>query len=104
PLVVGIFDDEAQAKKALNELRNAGFSRDQISIAMPKEGLATHHISDDLLQGGIPQNEADYYEQAFKSGHTIAIVRVENRAQDALDILCKHGAHHVRTGLVSLGS
>lgn len=103
PLVVGIFDDEAQAKKALNELRNTGFSHNQISIAKLKAGSATRHISDTLVQGGIPQNEADYYEQVFKAGHIIETVRTEDRAQDALDILRRHGAHHVKASYISVG-
>ena len=102
PLVVGIFDNEAQAKQARNELRHAGFSRNQIRIAMATERSTAGQISNALIQSGIPPTEADYYEQEFQSGHIIEIVRTDNRVQDALDTLRSHGAHHVRASSLAV--
>ena len=59
-IVVGVFEHESQAKNALDELHNAGFSDDQITVAIREGGLFNlfglfrHSIRDDLVKIGIP--------------------------------------------------
>lgn len=46
-----------------------------------------------LIGLGIPEEEARYYEQEFKSGRTLVTVRAPGRYEEARDILRRHGAY-----------
>jgi uncharacterized protein (TIGR02271 family) len=50
--VVGVFDDRDKAKLAVRELKNAGFSSDEIGLASPgQEALETETDADDAATG-----------------------------------------------------
>lgn len=46
---------------------------------------------------GVPEEQAQHYEQEFKAGRTIITVKTEERQQDALDILYRNDARYVNT-------
>ena len=102
--VVGVFEHESQAKNALDDLRKAGFSDDQIDVAIREGGLFslfglfTRSIRDNLVKVGVPEAEADYYEHEFEAGRIIETVRAGGRQQEAIDILHRHGAYDATTG------
>jgi uncharacterized protein (TIGR02271 family) len=92
PLIVGIFQQEADAKKALQALYGAGFEKDQVGIALREGGVVTHSLLNDLVKLGVPQDRASYYESEYKAGRPIVSVRADGREQEARDILGNYGA------------
>ena len=46
---------------------------------------------------GVPEEQAQHYEEEFKAGRTIVTVKTEDRQQDALDILYRNGVHYANT-------
>lgn len=92
PIVVGVFEDLAQAQKAMNELQRAGVSNEQIRYSV--RGATSTGILNDLLALGVPQDEASYYENEFESGRTIVMVKAPERQREARVILHRYGAYN----------
>lgn len=91
PIVAGVFQDEAPARNAVNALRNAGFGYDQVGVAM-QGGAATPDLKHDLMNLGVPEERASYYEHEFESGHIVVSVRPDGRDDEAKNILHGNGA------------
>ncbi len=89
-IVADVFRHEAQAKHALEALRQAGFSYDQIGIAM--QGHEGIDLLSDLVNLGVPHEQASYYAQEVKAGHTVVSVRPDGREQEAHEIMRQSGA------------
>jgi hypothetical protein len=87
-LVVGVFDDMTKAKVAAADLQRAGFLDDQINCTCGGRRArveATNEMSSDA--GG------DWLEDEIADGHTVLTIRdADERAEDAREILRKHGA------------
>ena len=89
-IVADVFRHEAQAKHALEALRQAGFDYDQIGIAMRgHEGI---DLQSDLESLGVSHKQASYYAQEVKAGHTVVSVRPDGREQEAHEIMRQSGA------------
>jgi len=89
-IVADVFTHEAQAKHALEALRQAGFGYDQIGIAMHgHEGI---DLQSDLENLGVSHEQASYYAQEVKAGHTVVSVRPDGREQEAHEIMRQSGA------------
>lgn len=95
-VVAGVFEQEQQARRALNALGEAGFHYDQIGVAIPAlarqrgDNVDLYH---DFQVLGIPAEEARYYDQAFRSGRVIISVRADGREGDASGILHAFGGY-----------
>ena len=89
-IVADVFRHEAQAKHALEALRQAGFGYDQIGIAMRgHEGI---DLQSDLQNLGVSHEQASYYAQEVEAGHTVVSVRPDGREQEAHEIMRQSGA------------
>ena len=97
PIVVGVYQSEVAAKNAVNALRNAGFSHDQIGVALREGGIVTKALLQDLLRLGVPQDEASYYDREYEAGRAIVSVRADGREQEARAILRNSGAYDYYT-------
>jgi len=89
-IVADVFPHEAQAKHALEALRQAGFGYDQIGIAM--QGHEGIDLQSDLQTLGVSHEQASYYAQEVKAGHTVVSVRPDGREQEAHKIMRRSGA------------
>jgi hypothetical protein len=58
-------------------------------------GVATGGILGAMVGLGISEEEARVYEKEFNAGRAIVTVHAGERAQEARDILGRHGAHNV---------
>ena len=92
PIVVGVFQNESDAKRAIDDLRNAGFAKDQLGFALREGGAVTTNLLNDLTTLGVPQDRANYYDQQYKAGRAVVSVRADGREQDAGAILSNYGA------------
>jgi hypothetical protein len=86
-LVVGVFEDVNRARVAVDDLQRAGFADDLINCTC---GGARARVE--------PANEmspgagGDWLEDEIAGGHTVVTVReADERAEDAREILRKHG-------------
>ncbi len=110
PMLVAVFDDSAQAERAVTELQRAGFSRDQIEFARhgaaPAGGFfaelkslftgqetANGGVYEELVKLGIPAEDARYYQREYEAGHSIVAVMDESHLQEARPILVRYGGH-----------
>jgi uncharacterized protein (TIGR02271 family) len=89
-IAAGVFQDDSQAQQAMTDLQNAGFTNDQIRYSVHKGG---NGILDSLMDLGLPQNEADFYNNEFLAGRTVVTVMTDDRVQEAYDILRRNGAY-----------
>jgi uncharacterized protein (TIGR02271 family) len=115
PVKIGVFRDRTLAEHAVKELRQAGFRDDEIKVwgeGAPTGGFRdtlmskwagqeteAGSISGSLVDLGVPQEEADYYQQQGETGRTIIAVRSYGHQQTASDILQRAGAYTAQTSL-----
>jgi len=108
-LVVAVFDDSERAAHAINDLRDTGFSNDEIlySSRQKKGGLfenlkswitgeETASIGDvakNLKDMGVPEHAANYYARERDTGHSIVAVHSSGHEQDARNILIRNGGY-----------
>lgn len=158
-ILVGVFDDREHAQNAVNELKRAGFTDEQIGVASrereereprgegqesyTEEGAVTGAVAGAGIGGlwalgiaagalpgigpiiaggllasllasaavgavvgglagaliglGVPEEEAQYYEEEFKAGRTIVTVKAAGRFAEARDILDRFGAYDINS-------
>lgn len=108
-LVVAVFDDSAVAESAINDLRNTGFSNDDILYSSRQKrggffenlkswitGEETASIGDvakNLKDMGVPDDAANYYAREREAGHPIVVVSSPGHEQSARNVLSRHGGH-----------
>ncbi len=119
PLAIGVFRDPTLAEQTVHALRQAGFRDDEIRVwgqgastvgfletLMSKwTGQATEagSISCSLVELGIPQEEADYYQHEVDAGRSVVAVRSYGHRQEVSDILFRAGAYTAQTQPVEVG-
>jgi uncharacterized protein (TIGR02271 family) len=94
PLVVGVFNDDARAKAAIDALRAAGFGYDQVGVASQASGNTTTNLRGDLTNLGLADDQASYYDNEFQQGRTVVSVRPDGRDDEATNILQSNGAYN----------
>lgn len=62
-------------------------------LASAASGAVIAGIAGALIGLGIPEEEATYYEDEFKSGRTLVTVQAPGRYEEARDILRRYGAY-----------
>lgn len=99
PLIVAVFEHPAQARRAFQELNDAGFGKDYLGIADPDASRSG--IQDHLKNTGVPETDARFYQQEYETGHALVTVRVGGlqpaSIQKAADILRFNGAYDANT-------
>ena len=108
-ITIATFTSARKAENAIEELHNVGFTSDQIRysrqfssenflesikdlLIFPNERQdETAADIETLLQNmNIGPEEIQYYEQTFRSGNFVVVVRPDGKDQDVLAILKKH--------------
>lgn len=83
PILVGVYENEPQALRALDKLQQAGFNNEQLGMVMRNGGLLPINIQDTLVSIGVPEEEADIYQHELDIGHIIVLVRHGGRILEA---------------------
>src|SRR5262245_46223940 len=93
-LAAGSFSEGAQAQRAVDDLRRAGFREDQVAVICKKtESLADEILA--VLTGlGFSNMEARYYQRASNAGRTLVVVEAQNRYRAAQVILERNGSRN----------
>lgn len=95
--VAGVFEDQAQAEQAVNELRSAGFSDDHINLAVHSAPVAGEDLISDEKRIEAGESTAEEAPGIFKKAEvtrTVVTVKAEGREQEALTILHRNGANN----------
>lgn len=99
-LLVGVFENMADAKQAYDELSRAGYGDDYLGLADPLAG--NDGLEKELKQAGVPAVDSRFYEHEFQSGRPIVTLRAgglqEGTIQKARDILKQSGAYDATSG------
>jgi len=110
PMIVALFEDRAMAEQAVTTLKQAGFSDDQIEFAghgaATGGGLlaglkslftggdtGTSNVYQDLIDMGMPAQDARYYQGEYEADRSIVGVSDESRLQEASTILTRFGGY-----------
>jgi hypothetical protein len=113
--VVGIFPTSAQTESAINELQRMGFTDQNIGYLVRSTneaiqgnvaggilaanlgggaiGAAASDVIGALTKMGIPEEEANYYQNEFEAGRVLVTVYAPNHQQQVLDVLRRSGAY-----------
>ncbi len=107
PPVVGIFNNSSMAEHAIEELKDAGFSDEEIQYSgQPAkknvlkniksklkggEPQSREEIVESLMDMGVPEEAAHRCASEFAAGHPIVAVKSPGHEQDAITILRSNG-------------
>ncbi len=110
-LVVGIFRNRIQTELALNELHQVGFDNRHIRVAkhgisiggiveqvqswLEEQDIPAARIYNDLVDMGMPPEDALYYQREFKAGRSIVAVLRSGAPLVATSILARNGGYIV---------
>jgi len=113
--IVGVFSDDSQAQQAINALRQAGFSDDQISYSghgnssggflaglksfFTGEDNAAGGAYNDLVGMGMPEEDARSYQRQYEAGRSIVAVTGGSRMQEASTLLSQYGGYGASSGI-----
>lgn len=105
--LVAVFDNQTAAERAIDALKNAGFRNEQIhysgqaasggffselkSLFVGEEHSADN-VAKDMVNLGVPENEARYYANEYQTGHPIVVAKPNGREMEAANILRSAGA------------
>jgi hypothetical protein len=111
--VLGAFTDRDRANQAIDALRHAGFSYNQIRLVERGTGSFLDNLKslftgqettsantpDDLMKLGVPEQDAHYYQSQLDAGRTIVIVNAGGQPELALNFLRQSGAYDISARL-----
>lgn len=108
-LVVAVFDNSAMAERAINDLKDKGFSNDEIlyssrqgrggffenlkSWITGEETASIGDVAKNLRDMGVPDEAANYYANEREAGHPIVAVSSPGHEQNARNVLSRYGGH-----------
>lgn len=111
--VIGVFPDHNQADSAIDELRHSGFGYDRIRLVEhgtggfmdTLKGMFTGQTSvasntaDSLIKMGMPDYEAQRYQQELDANHVLLLMNAGDRPEDAFSIMRQNGAFDINSRL-----
>lgn len=94
--VVGLFQNERDARGALRDLDSAGLSPDHMSYVDRQSNL----LAGNLAQVGIPQDDALIYSDGVKRGGVLIVLQAlpDAAAEGAADILNRYNLVDIAAG------
>lgn len=95
-MYIAVFTDHEQANKAIDDLRRAGYSYDQIRMVQRgsnsfmenfkglfSQTAATTSSPDDWMKIGVPEQDAHNYQSELDAGRSIVLIKaVDNPVED----------------------
>lgn len=94
-IMVGVFQDMAQAKEAYDTLRGTGFGDDYLGLANPR--FENKNMGKELAQAGVPDSDSRFYQRQFNAGHPLVTLRVGGLQPESIEkarkILKQNGAY-----------
>ena len=113
--IIAVFVNRDQANQAIDNLRHAGFSYEQIRLVehgtnsfveslkslFTGQTTATTNSADDWMRIGVPEQDAHHYQSELDAGRSIVLIKAVGNPEQALSILRQSGAYDIATRLRS---
>jgi len=113
--MIAVFASRDQANLAIDNLRRAGYSYDQIRLVergtnsfiedlkslFRGQTTATTNSADDWMRIGVPEQDARNYQSELDAGRSIVLIKALGNPEQALSILRQSGAYDIATRLRS---
>ena len=105
---IAVFADQEQANKAIDDLRHAGYSYDQIRLVRRGSNSFTENLKslfsqtatttnspDDWMRIGVPEQDARHYQSELDAGRSIVLIKAVDNPEQALSIMRQNGAFDI---------
>jgi hypothetical protein len=107
--MIAVFADRDQANQAIDNLRHAGYSYDQIRLVQhgansfvenlkslfTGQTTTTTDSADDWIRIGVPEQDAHTYQSELDAGRSITLLKAVDSPEQALTILRQSGAFDI---------
>ena len=107
--LIAVFAGLDQANQAIDNLRHAGFSYNQIRLVdngtnsfiedlknlFKGHTTAATNSADDWMRIGVPEQDAQYYQSELDAGRSILLSKAISNPEQALGILRQSGAYDI---------
>jgi len=107
--IIAVFVNRDQANQAIDNLRHAGFSYEQIRLVehgtnsfvetlkslFTGQTTATTDSADDWMRIGVPEQDAHNYQSELDAGRSIVLIKAVASPEQALTILRQSGAYDI---------
>src|SRR5258708_12791374 len=107
--MIAVFADHDQAKQAIDNLRHAGYSYDQIRLVkrgtnsfiedlkslFTGQTTAATNSADDWMRIGVPEQDARNYQNEIDAARSIVLIKAVGSPEHALAILLHSRAYHI---------
>lgn len=101
--VIALYDSADKAQQAIGDLAKAGFDKNSVEL-LRSDGQAGDAIAGKLTGRGIEQREAQLYAEAIRRGGVFAVFEApDEKAENAVSILDRHGARNLDNLAAELG-
>jgi stress response protein YsnF len=101
--VIGLYDSADKAQQAIGDLTKAGFDKNSVEL-LRSDGPAGDAIAGKLTDHGIEQREAQLYAEAVRRGGVLVDFQApDEKAENAVSILDRHGARNLDNLAAELG-
>lgn len=101
-IIVGLYDSADKAQQAIAELDKAGFDKNSVEM-LGRDGH-TGTVADRLTGHGIEADDARLYAEAIERGGSFVIFEApDEKAENAVSILDRHGAQNLNDLAAELG-
>lgn len=101
--VIAMYDNAGKTQQVIQDLNNAGFNKDSIEV-LRSDGQSGDALIGKFTGHGIDKGEAGLYAEAIRRGRAFVVVDApDERAENALAILERHGAHNMDNLAAELG-
>ena len=111
--MIAVFVNRDQANQAIDNLRHAGFSYEQIRLVehgtnsfveslkslFTGQTTATTDSADDWMRIGMPEQDAHNYQSELDAGRSIVLIKAVGSPEQALSILRQSGAYDIASRL-----
>ena len=105
--MIAIFADRDQANRAIDNLRHAGYSYDQIRLVeqgtnsfiedlkslFKGQAATSTNSADDWMRIGVPEQDAHNYQRELDAGRSIVLIKAFDNPEQALSIMRQSGAY-----------
>lgn len=107
--IIGVFVNRDSANQAIDNLRHAGFSYDQIRLVQngtnnfvedvkslfTGQTTASTDSAQDWMRIGVPEQDAQQYQRELDAGRSIVLLKAVNNPEQSLGILHQSGAYDI---------
>ena len=96
--IIGLYDEYNSAEKAVKALKESGVDRSNVHVNSHDEAHSSSRYDTDdlhqqLVRGGVPEDEAQLYDEGIRRGGTVVIVEVaDDLAEQVADVMKTHHA------------